>query len=80
MTSNQGDTMHAIRDLRLPAEFYETRRTIGGGDVRDAMPHQGAEAYVTDGERFGIRYTDGLVDWMGTDIVAAFGDGARAEG
>ena len=45
--------------------------------MRDAMPYEGATDYVTDGERYGIAYDDGHVDWLGTDLTRAFGDGAE---
>lgn len=66
-----------IRRIRLPEQFYEPRRTLGGGIVRDAMPIEGALAYVTDGERYGVLYNDWSVDWLGTDPVSAYGDGAE---
>lgn len=66
-----------IRSIRLPPAFYEARQTIGGGEVRDVMPYEGAVAYVTDGERYGVQYGDGAVDWLGRDIVQAFGEGAE---
>ena len=66
-----------IRTIRLTPSCYEPRRTIGGGEVRDAMPYEGATDYVTDGERYGIQYDDGHVDWLGTDLTRAFGDGAE---
>lgn len=66
-----------IRRIRLPDSFYEPRRTLGGGTVRDVMPYEGAVAYVTDGKRFGVQYEDGSVDWLGSDPVSAFGDGAE---
>src|SRR5690606_18794685 len=69
-----------IRSIRLPDSFYESRRTLGGGEVRDMMPYEGAVAYVTDGFRYGIQYEDGGVDWLGNDPVSAFGEGAEAVG
>lgn len=66
-----------IRRIRLPEQFYAPRRTLGGGIVRDAMPIEGALAYVTDGERYGVLYNDWSVDWLGDDPVSAFGEGAE---
>lgn len=66
-----------IRSIQLPPAFYEARQTIGGGEVRDVMPYEGAVAYVTDGERYGVQYDDGVVDWLGSDPVGAFGEGAE---
>lgn len=66
-----------IRTIQLPPAFYGTRQTIGGGEVRDVMPYEGAVAYVTDGTQYGVQYTDGHVDWLGSDPVQAFGEGAE---
>lgn len=62
-----------VREARLPAGYYELRRTGGGGDVRDVCPYDNAE-YVTDGARYGLRYEDGHVDWLGYTIASAFGE------
>jgi len=71
-------TRHAeIHEIRLPDACYAPRRTSGGGEVRDVVPYEGAIAYVTDGRRYGIRYEDGHTDWLGTDPVSAFGEGAE---
>lgn len=69
-----------IRTIQLPPSFYLPRRTIGGGEVRDVMPYVDAVAYVTDGFRYGLHYEDGTVDWLGSDLVAAFGEGAEIVG
>ena len=66
-----------IHPIRLPDSCYEPRRTLGGGEVRDMMPYEGAVAYVTDGFRYGIQYEDGAVQWLGNDPVSAFGEGAE---
>lgn len=71
-----------IRTIRLPDAFYRTRRTAGGGEVVDydapnLDPNGEARAYVTDGERYGVQYEDGGVDWLGNDPVSAFGEGAE---
>ena len=66
-----------VRRIRLPDSFYEPRRTLGGGEVRDMMPYESAIAYVTDGFRYGIQYDDGHVDWLGDDPVSAFGEDAE---
>jgi len=62
-----------IHEIRLPDACYAPRRTSGGGEVRDVLPYDGAVAYVTDGKRFGVQYKDGHVDWLGNDLVSAFG-------
>lgn len=67
-----------IRTIQLPPAFYGTRQALGGGEVRDVMPYEGATAYVTDGERYGVQYEDGHVDWLGTHPATAFGEGAEA--
>lgn len=66
-----------VRGIQLPPQFYEPRQTIGGGEVHDVMPYEGAVAYVTDGERYGVQYEGGHVDWLGADPVQAFGEGAE---
>lgn len=66
-----------VHRIQLPDSFYEPRRTLGGGEVRDVLPYEGATAYVTDGDRYGIQYEDGAVDWLGNDPVSAFGEGAE---
>lgn len=66
-----------IRSIQLPPASYEARQTIGGGEVRDMMPWEGATAYVTDGTQYGIQYEDGHVDWLGSDPVRAFGEDAE---
>ena len=76
MTTTIRLTDHAdIYEIRLPEACYEPRRTLGGGEVRDVVPYEGAVAYVTDGSRYGIQYEDGHVDWLATNPVAAFGEG-----
>lgn len=66
-----------IRTIQLPPKFYEPRTTNGGGEVRDVMPYEGATDYVTDGERYGFRFEDGTVEWMGNSLENAFGVGAE---
>lgn len=66
-----------VRPIQLPPAFYEPRRTLGGGEVRDVMPYEWATAYVTDGFRYGIQYHNGRIDWLGDDPVSAYGDGAE---
>ena len=71
----------SYRVIRLADCYYEPRRTVGGGEVRDVVPYEGATDYVTDGERYGVLYEDGHVDWLGTSIESAFGEpSAQAEG
>ena len=66
-----------IQTITLTPENYGPRTTLGGGTVRDLMPWSGALDYVTDGQRFGVRYNDGFVDWLGGSLSGAFGDGAE---
>jgi len=49
-----------------PADWYETRQTIGGGDVADVMPYEGATEYVRSDDAWGVRYEDGSIVWLGT--------------
>jgi len=74
MTTTVRPTGAEIHEIRLPDSFYAPRRTLGGGEVRDVVPYEGAVAYVTDGSRYGIQYEDGHVDWLGSDPVSAFGE------
>lgn len=55
----------SARPVRLPDRFYLPRTTWDGLEVRDVMPWQGATGYVTDGDRYGIRFQDGRVRWLG---------------
>ena len=54
------------RTVRLPDRFYLPRTDAEGREVRDVMPWEGAVSYATDGERLGIQYADGRVEWLGT--------------
>ena len=51
-----------MRAIRLNAENYEPRITLGGGEVRDVMPWPDAVAYVIEGDslespgRYGVLY------------------------
>jgi hypothetical protein len=53
------------RSIRLPDRFYLPRFDAEGREVRDVMPWEGALSYATDGERLGIQYADGRVEWLG---------------
>jgi hypothetical protein len=53
------------RSIRLPDRFYLPRIDADGREVRDVMPWDGALGYATDGERLGIQYADGRVEWLG---------------
>jgi len=53
------------RSIRLPDRFYLPRVDADGREVRDVMPWEGALSYATDGERLGIQYADGSVEWLG---------------
>jgi hypothetical protein len=65
------------RAIRLPDRFYLPRTDADGREVRDVMPWEGAVSYATDGERLGIQYADGRVEWLGR---AAAGEGMSPEG
>ena len=54
------------RTVRLPDRFYLPRTDGEGREVRDVMPWEGAVSYATDGERLGIQYADGRIEWLGT--------------
>jgi hypothetical protein len=51
-----------MQAIRLNDENYEWRTTLGGGEVRDLMPWEGAVAYVIKGDsleapgEYGILY------------------------
>ena len=77
-TSRQTEKI-MIQTITLTPENYGPRTTLGGGTVRDLMPWSGALDYVTDGQRFGVRYNDGFVDWLGGSLSGAFGDGAALD-
>src|ERR1700750_2436652 len=57
--------MTTARPIRLPDRFYLPRTDGDGREVRDVMPWEGAVSYATDGERLGIQYADGRVEWLG---------------
>ena len=66
------------RSIRLPDRFYLPSFDGDGREVRDVMPWDGAVSYATDGERLGIQYADGRVEWLGR--VAPAGDDAEPAG
>ena len=57
--------MTTARPIRLPDRFYLPRTDNYGREVRDVMPWEGAVSYATDGERLGVQYGDGRVEWLG---------------
>lgn len=57
--------MTTSRQIRLPDRFYLPRTDGLGREVRDVMPWEGAVSYATDGERLGVQYGDGRVEWLG---------------
>ena len=64
------------RAIRLPDRFYLPRTDAEGREVRDVMPWEGAVSYATDGERLGVQYGDGRVEWLGrAATLSADGDG-----
>lgn len=56
--------MAEIRAIRLPDSFYLPRTTWSGIEVRDVVPWDGASEYVTDGERYGVRFRDARIVWF----------------
>lgn len=66
------------RAIRLPDRFYLPRTDAEGREVRDVMPWEGAVSYATDGERLGIQYADGRVEWLGA-AGAGSGEPARSD-
>ena len=71
----------SVRTIRLPDRFYLPRTGSDGREVRDVMPWEGAASYVSDGERVGIQFADGRLQWLGTASASrlADGDGAAAD-
>jgi len=68
--------MTTARPIRLPDRFYLPRTDDYGREVRDVMPWEGAVSYATDGERLGVQYEDGRVEWLGrAATIAQDGDG-----
>jgi len=65
----------SVRAIRLPDRFYLPRIDGDGREVRDLMPWDGAASYVSDGERVGIRFGDGRVQWLGTASASRLDDG-----
>lgn len=53
-----------IREIRLPDSFYLPRTTWSGTEVRDVVPWDGATDYVTDGDRYGVRFQDSRIVWF----------------
>ncbi|HEU4560539.1 MAG TPA: hypothetical protein VFS20_21995 [Longimicrobium sp.] len=70
--------MSTARPIRLPDRFYLPRTDNYGREVRDVMPWDGAVSYATDGERLGVQYGDGRVEWLGRATTLAE-DGAAHE-
>ena len=56
--------MSEHRVVRLPDCFYRPRLSRLGLEMRDVMPWPLAIAYVTDGERVGVEFRDGTVEWL----------------
>jgi hypothetical protein len=83
------DTSGSVRTIRLADRFYLPRRTWSGAEIHDVMPWEGATEYVTDGSRYGVRFTDRIwwfADWrveqfaddfQGVDLTSLV-DGLRA--
>jgi hypothetical protein len=63
--------MSTARPVRLPDRFYLPRTDNYGREVRDVMPWEGAVSYATDGERLGVQYGDGRVEWLGRATTLA---------
>jgi hypothetical protein len=66
----------SLRAIQLPDRFYLPRTDREGREVRDVMPWDGAVSYATDGERLGIQYTDGRVEWLGRGPASGSDDAA----
>lgn len=56
--------MSHFRRVRLPDRFYLPRRSYSGQEIFDVLPWESATDYVTDGERYGVLFTDGSVRWL----------------
>lgn len=56
--------MADVRPVRLPDRFYLSRRTYSGQEIFDVVPWDGAVEYVTDGDRYGVRMSDGSIRWF----------------
>lgn len=69
--------MSTARPIRLPDRFYLPRTDNYGREVRDVMPWEGAVSYATDGERLGVQYGDGRVEWLGRATTIAEDGPAR---
>lgn len=67
-----------LRAIRLPDRFYLPRTDAAGREVRDLMPWDGAASYVSDGDRLGIQFGDGRVQWLGTASASRLADGDAA--
>src|SRR6202008_4929625 len=65
----------SVRAIRLPDRFYLPRTGADGREVRDLMPWEAAASYVSDGERLGIQFGDGRVEWLGTTSSSQLADG-----
>lgn len=63
--------MSTAHPIRLPDRFYLPRTDNYGREVRDVMPWEGAVSYATDGERLGVQYGDGRVEWLGRATTLA---------
>jgi hypothetical protein len=72
--------MTTARQIRLPDRFYLPRTDNYGREVRDVMPWEGAVSYATDGERLGVQYGDGRVEWLGRAASIADGERVDADG
>lgn len=68
------------RSIKLPDRFYLPRTDAEGREVRDVMPWEGAVSYATDGERLGIQYADGRVEWLGTAAPGSASTGSAEPG
>jgi hypothetical protein len=73
--------MNKVQIIRLPDSFY-VKSEEHFGSLRP--PYENAVAYVTDGQSFGVMYEveeeiNRRVDWLGDDVVTAFGEGAEVQ-
>ncbi|MBA2668752.1 MAG: hypothetical protein H0U67_00090 [Gemmatimonadetes bacterium] len=69
----QRDSSGSVRSIRLADRFYLPRRAWSGEEIHDVMPWDGATEYVTDGSRYGVRFTD-RIWWFADWRVEQFAD------
>jgi len=74
-----------------PTEIERIARMVTGRKITVIYLHPAVDvlcahfedvpvAAVEDGEQYGVRFSDGHIDWIGRDVTEAFGDGVRELG